>query len=77
MTELLTVGTMGVLIEAKVLLQFDGGGEGRQACREGEVLCLRACDGNDDSRHGFIGAMVVKCEPSVPLRKGKARVEGV
>ena len=42
MTKLLAVGALGVLVEAKVSLQLEGGGEGRQACCGGEVLCLGA-----------------------------------
>ena len=76
MAKLLTVGALGVLVEAKVSLQLEGGGEGRQAHRGGKVLFLRACDGDDNSGHTFIGATVVRCEPSGSLREGKTRVEG-
>ena len=47
--KLLAVGALGVLVEAKVSLQLEGGGEGRQARCGGEVLCLGASDGVDDS----------------------------
>ena len=76
MAKLLAVGALGVLFEAKVSLQLEGGGESRQACRGGQVLCLGASDGDDDSGHVFIGVAVVRCEPSGSLRESKARVEG-
>ena len=76
MSKLLAVGTLGVLVETKVSLQLKGGREGREACRRGKVLCLGACDGDDDGRHTFIGATIVRCEPSGPLRNSEARVEG-
>ena len=55
MTKLLAVGALGVLVEAKVSLQLEGGGEGRQACSGGKVLCLRAGDGDDDTGDAFVG----------------------
>ena len=76
MAELLAVGTLGVLVEAEVSLQLEGGGEGRQACCRGKVLCLGACDGDDNSGHAFVGATVVRGKPSRPLRESEARVEG-
>ena len=76
MAKLLAVGALGVLVEAKVSFQLEGGGEGRQARRGGKVLCLGACDGDDDGGHTFVGATVVRCEPSGSLRKGEAGVEG-
>ena len=75
MAKLLTVGALGVLVEAKVSLQLEGGGEGRQARRGCKVLCLGACDGDDDSGHAFVGATVVRGKPSGSLREGEARVE--
>ena len=75
MAKLLTVGALGVLVEAKVSLQLEGGGEGRQARRGGKVLCPGASDGDNDSGHGFVGAMVVRGKPSGSLREGEARVE--
>ena len=42
MAKLLAVGALGVLVEAKVSFQLEGGGEGRQAPRGGKVLCLGA-----------------------------------
>ena len=60
MTKLLAVGALGVLVEGKVSLQLEGGGEGSQACCGGKVLCLGASDGDDDSGHAFIGAAVVR-----------------
>ena len=74
--KLLAVGTLGVLVETKVSFQLKGGGEGRQACRGGKVLCLRTCDGDDDSGNAFVGATVVRGEPSGSLRESEARVEG-
>ena len=47
--KLLAVGTLGVLVETKVSLQLEGGGEGRQARRRGKVLCLGTSDGDNDS----------------------------
>ena len=76
MAKLLVVGALGVLVEAKVTLQLEGGREGRLARRRGKVQCLRACDGDDDSGHAFIGATIVRCEPSGSLREGETRVEG-
>ena len=76
MTKLLAVGALCVLVEAKVTLQLEGGREGRQARRGGKVLCLRAYDGDNYSGHAFIGATVIRCEPSGPLRQGETRVEG-
>ena len=76
MAKLLTVGTLGVLVEAKVSLQLEGGGEGRQARRGGKILCLGACNGDDDSGHAFVGATVVTGEPSGSLRNSEAGVEG-
>ena len=75
MAKLLAVGTLGVLVEAKVSLQLEGGGQGRQLRRGGKVLCLRACDGDDDSGHACVGATVVRGKPSGPLRESEARVE--
>ena len=46
--ELLAVGALGVLIKAKVSLKAVGGGKGRKAVEGGKVLCLRACNGDDD-----------------------------
>ena len=71
MAKLLTVGTLGVLVEAKVSLQLEGGGKGRQAHRGGKILCLGACDGDDDSGHAFVGATVVRGEPSGSLRESE------
>ena len=76
MAKLLTVGTLGVLVEAKVSLQLEGGGEGRQALRGGKILCLGAYDGDDDSGHAFVGATVVRCELSGSLRESVAKIEG-
>ena len=76
MAKLLAVGTLSVLVEAKVMLQLEGGGEGRQACHGGKVLCLRACDSDNDSGYAFVGAMVVRGKPSGSLREREARVEG-
>ena len=76
MAELLAVGTLSVLVEVKVSLQLEGGGEGRQARRGGKVLCLRASDVDDDSGHAFVGVMVVRGKPSGSLRESEARVEG-
>ena len=76
MAKLLAVGTLGVLVEAKVTLQFVGGGKGGQACSRGEILSLGASDGDDNSGHAFAGATVVRCEPSGSLRESEARVEG-
>ena len=76
MAKLLAVGTLGVLVEMKVSFQLKGGGEGRQARRGGKVLCLRTCDGVDDSGNAFVGAMVVRGKPSGSLRESEARVEG-
>ena len=76
MAKLLAVGTLSVLVEVKVSLQLKGGGEGRQAPRGGKVLCLRACDSDDDSGNACVGATVVGGEPSGSLRESEARVEG-
>ena len=76
MAKLLAVGTLSKLVEAKVSLQLEGGGDGRQVRRGGKVLCLRASDGDDDSGHAFVGATVVGGEPSGSLRESEARVEG-
>ena len=76
MAKLLAVGALGVLVEAKVSLQLECGGEGRQARCRGKVLCLGAGDGDDDSGHAFIGATVIRCEASGSLRKSEPRVEG-
>ena len=76
MAKLLAVGTLGVLVEAEVSLQVEGGGEGRQARRGGKVLWLRACDGDDDSGNAFVGAIVVRGKPSGSLRESEARAEG-
>ena len=76
MAKLFAVGALGLLVEAKVTLQLEGGREGRQARRGGKVLCLKACDGDDDSGHEFIGATVVRCEPSGSPREGETTVEG-
>ena len=75
MAKLLAVGTLSVLVEAQVSLQLEGGGEGRQARHGGKVLRFRACDGDDDSGHTFVGATVVRGEPSGSLRESEARVE--
>ena len=76
MAKLLAVGTLSVLVAAKVTLQLEGGGEGRQERRGGKVLCLRACDGDNDSGYAFVGATVVRGKPSGSLRESEARVEG-
>ena len=76
MAKLLAVGALGVLIEAKLSLQLEYGGEARQARCGGKVLFLGAGDGDHDSGHAFIGAAVVRCEPSGSLRESKARVAG-
>ena len=76
MAKLLAVGTLGVLVEAKVSLQLEGGGEGRQVRCGGKVLCLRACDGDDDSGHAFVGATVSRGEPSGSLRESEAIDDG-
>ena len=76
MAKLLAVGALGVLVEAKVSLQLECGGEGRQVRCGGKVLFLGAGDGDNDSGHAFIGTAVVRCEPSGSLRESEARVEG-
>ena len=76
MAKLLAVGTLSVLVEAKVTLQLEGGGAGRQACCGGKVLCLRACDRDDDSGYAFVGAAVIRGKPSGSLRESEATVEG-
>ena len=76
MANLLTVGTLSVLVEAKVSLQLEGGEEGRQVRRGGKVQCLRACDGDDHSGYAFVGTTVVRGKPSGSLRESEARVEG-
>ena len=68
MAKLLAVGTLSVLVEAKVTLQLEGGRQGRQARHGGKVLCLRACDGDNDSGYTFIGATVLRGKPSGSLR---------
>ena len=76
MAILLAVGALGVLVEAEVSLQLEGSGKGGQACRGSKVLYLGACDGDDDSGYAFVGATIVRCETSGPLRESEARVEG-
>ena len=76
MAKLLAVGVLGVLVKAKVSLQLEGGGEGRQVRCGDKVLCLEAGDGDDESGHMFNGAAVVRCEPSGSLRESEARAEG-
>ena len=72
-TKRLAVGALGVLIKGKVSCQLEGGGEGRQAWSGGKILRLGASDGNDDSGYTFVGAMVIRCEPSGSLRGGETR----
>ena len=76
MAKLLEVGALGVLVEAKVSFQLEGGGEARQARRGGKVLCLGACDGDNDGGHTFVGVTVVRCEPSGSPGTGEARLDG-
>ena len=46
--ELLTVGTLGELVEAEVSLQLKGSGKSRQAGRIGELLGFGAGNSDDD-----------------------------
>ena len=48
MAELLTVGTLGELVEAEASLQLKGSGKSGQAGRIGEFLGFRAGNSDDD-----------------------------
>src|SRR5205085_1400224 len=48
MAELLTVGTLGELVEAEVSLQLKGSGKSGQAGRTGELLGFGAGNSDDD-----------------------------
>jgi hypothetical protein len=74
--KLLTVGALGVLVEAEVALQPVGGRKGRKARQGGKVLSPGAGDSDDDSGDALLGATVVRGKPPGLLRKRQARVVG-